>query len=74
MDEVRVAEPRERIGQASESQARSQQPWQGGDQRRRHMAERASVMPIRVGIDDFKWMEYRVACQHKQRRQAQAGD
>jgi hypothetical protein len=38
------------------------------------MAERASKMPTGIGIDEFKWMEDRVACQHKQRRQAQVGD
>ena len=67
-----VAEPGERIMETIERQSRTQQQRLSDEQGRSHMAEGAGMLPVNPRVDDFKWMQGRVADLHKQHRKAEA--
>jgi hypothetical protein len=74
MNEGRVAKPEDEIGEARHRQRCSQHQRVGRDQRCHGMAKWASMLPVRVGIDDFRGMYGRVAYLYGEPYQAKASE
>jgi hypothetical protein len=66
VDETAMADPHARVIKAIKPQPRTQQQWEGDEQRRSRMAEGTGMLPVSARVDNLKRMQRRVADLDKQ--------